>query len=205
MLLWLGLLFGVWNSLQSLESMNTIQPTWWSPYLSRQQQQCLYQGIIPTLAGTLGGSSATFAKAAIELLKTTWKGKNQFIYITTYVILFLLITFLSGQIYFLNASLARFPAMFVVPVYQVFWILCGILGGLFYFNEAQTFTWIQWVMFPLGSCIAILGIILLLFRKGDALSNPETKEDEDLTNWRMDRRVSITHPRAISTLSFHSI
>lgn len=123
-----------------------------------------YKFLYPALAGIVGGQSVLFAKAAVELLKTTVGSENQFVFPEPYVCILLLFMCLWFQVKFLNAGLARFDALVVIPVYQVFWMISGILGGAVVFDEFSTFDSLQWVMFPLGTVIAVAGMYLLTQR-----------------------------------------
>lgn len=114
----------------------------------------------PAIAGSIGGITAAYAKASIELIKTSILGENQFGFAGTYIIIGIMILSVTLQIKFLNAGLKRYEAMYVVPVYQVFWIISGILAGMFYFHEIQGLSEGQVRLFSLGAGISITGIFL---------------------------------------------
>ena len=76
------------------------------------------------------------------------------------------------QVRFLNLSLKHFQALFVVPVYQAWWVLANILAGSVYFDELRTYTETQvgfcfvfvflcaecaFVFFRIGSTFAWMG------------------------------------------------
>ncbi|KAG3016280.1 hypothetical protein C6341_g15521 [Phytophthora cactorum] len=93
------------------------------------------------IAGTFGGQSVLLAKSTVELLKSAiWgdSGLYMFTQFTSYVI------------------------VAVIPVYQSFWILMSVLGGIMYFEEYVSMTRTQLLMFTIGGCVTILGIIVLL-------------------------------------------
>jgi hypothetical protein len=114
----------------------------------------------PGLAGSIGGFTAAYAKASIELIKTSILGDNQFTHIGTYFIIFVMGGSVCLQIKFLNAGLKRYETMYIVPVYQVFWIISGILAGMFYFHEVEGLSEKEVRLFSLGVGISITGIIL---------------------------------------------
>jgi magnesium transporter len=141
------------------------------PRISPKHRNNILRFSYPAIAGSMGGASAMFAKSSIELAKTTLTtSDNQFKYPVTYVVVTLMVVLVVVQVRFLNMGLQRYPALYVVPVYQVFWILSGILGGLFFFDEAAHFTTIQWVMFPLGASISLMGILIHARRSHDEAS-----------------------------------
>lgn len=117
------------------------------------------------VAGTFGGQSVLLAKSTVELLKSAiWgqAGGYMFTQFTSYVIIAGLGLCLACQVHFLNGGLARFDALVVIPVYQSFWILTSVLGGIMYFEEYVSMTKLQMAMFSLGGIITIGGIIFLL-------------------------------------------
>uniref|UniRef100_M4BKD1 Uncharacterized protein n=1 Tax=Hyaloperonospora arabidopsidis (strain Emoy2) TaxID=559515 RepID=M4BKD1_HYAAE len=118
------------------------------------------------LAGTLGGQSILFAKSSAELLKGVFKGDTScFVRYQTYIIVLALVICLCLQIKYLNDGLVHYDALSMVPVYQAYWIISGVLGGVIYFQEIRTFSVLQVVMFVLGICISIFGVVLLSRRK----------------------------------------
>ncbi|KAG7383876.1 NIPA-like protein 3 [Phytophthora pseudosyringae] len=127
------------------------------------------------LAGTLGGQSVLFAKSSAELLKGVFNGDAScFVHYQTYLIAFALVVCLCLQIKYLNGGLVHYDALSMVPVYQAYWVISGVLGGVIYFQEIRTFSVLQAVMFVLGIGISIFGVVLLSRRK-HAPSTASTK------------------------------
>ncbi|GLD93139.1 hypothetical protein PINS_up001731 [Pythium insidiosum] len=117
------------------------------------------------VAGTFGGQSVLLAKSTVELLKSAIWGSGGSAVLTRpapYFIVFGLFLCLACQVHYLNGGLARFDALIVIPVYQSFWILMSVLGGIMYFEEYVSMTKMQMFMFTVGGTITILGIIFLL-------------------------------------------
>ncbi|OQR94550.1 hypothetical protein ACHHYP_01131 [Achlya hypogyna] len=116
------------------------------------------------IAGTFGGQSVLLAKSTVELLKSAiWgDGAYAFSHPTTYAIISGLVICLLCQISFLNGGLKRFDALVVIPVYQSFWILMSVLGGIMYFEEYISMSNTEKIMFTAGGTITISGIIYLL-------------------------------------------
>ncbi|ETN00992.1 hypothetical protein PPTG_17308 [Phytophthora nicotianae INRA-310] len=118
------------------------------------------------LAGTLGGQSVLFAKSTAELLKGVFNGDAScFVHYQTYLIALALAVCLVLQIKYLNGGLVHYDALSMVPVYQAYWVISGVLGGVIYFQEIRTFSVLQAVMFVLGIGISIFGVVLLSRRK----------------------------------------
>ncbi|KAG3197652.1 hypothetical protein PC128_g6663 [Phytophthora cactorum] len=127
------------------------------------------------LAGTLGGQSVLFAKSTAELLKGVFNGDAScFVHYQTYLIALALVVCLILQIKYLNGGLVHYDALSMVPVYQAYWVISGVLGGVIYFQEIRTFSVLQAVMFVLGIGISIFGVVLLSRRK-HAPSTASTK------------------------------
>lgn len=117
------------------------------------------------LSGTMGGQSVLFAKSCAELLKAAFHGDDCFQHFETYLLAAALIGCLLCQIHYLNCGLVHYDALAVVPIYQAYWIISGVLGGVIYFQEIRTFSVHQALMFVLGIMTTIFGVVLLSQRK----------------------------------------
>lgn len=116
------------------------------------------------IAGTFGGQSVLLAKSTVEMLKSAlWgQGSTDFEHVETYLIIGGMVICLVSQITVLNGGLKRFDALVMIPVYQSFWILTSVLGGIMYFEEYSSMTMVQTWMFPLGGSVTLFGIFYLL-------------------------------------------
>ena len=171
--IWLLSLLVVWQDLGT--NINYPQHLHSLDLATRQR---LLRFSYPAMAGSIGGITAAYAKASIELIKTSILGENQFVYFQTYGVIFLMVFSVICQIKFLNAGLERYEAMYIVPVYQVFWIMSGILAGMFYFHEIDRLSEGQIRLFSLGAGISITGIILHSYRSHNENNNNGTNKAE---------------------------
>jgi len=117
------------------------------------------------IAGTFGGQSVLLAKSTVELIKTALWGNGTtdvFSHHEVYIMVGGMVTCLFCQITTLNGGLKRFDALVMIPVYQSFWILTSILGGVMYFEEYTSMTYSQTFMFTVGGGITLYGIFYLL-------------------------------------------
>ena len=94
--------------------------------------------LYPALSGVLGAQSVLFAKSTAELFKMTFEGNNQFTQFGTYMIGCGMFTCIFLQIHWLAKGLQTFDAVFIVPVFQCFFISTSIVGGGVYFDEFAT-------------------------------------------------------------------
>ncbi|EQC40965.1 hypothetical protein SDRG_02028 [Saprolegnia diclina VS20] len=136
-------------------------------------------------AGIVGAQSVMFAKSSGELIQLSLQGRNQFNRVLTYVILAGLVLTISVQTHMLALGLKNFDALYMVPVFTCFFISFSVLGGAVYFNEFQAFTLYQWICFPLGVAITVVGVILLSRREMrlsettlDGMASPGTESQE---------------------------
>lgn len=113
----------------------------------------------------MGGQSVLFAKSCAELLKAAFHGDDCFKHVETYLLALALVGCLLCQIHYLNCGLVHYDALAVVPIYQAYWIITGVLGGAIYFQEIRTFSVHQALMFVLGIVTTIFGVVLLSKRK----------------------------------------
>jgi len=119
------------------------------------------------LSGILGGQSLTFAKSVGELIGDSfdqgWKksvGSGIF-----WFFFFGMLFFIFSQIHFINKALIISDALFVVPVFQCFWISFSTLGGLFYYQEYKTLKFMNYLLFPIGIILILLGVYTLALRE----------------------------------------
>mmetsp|Transcript_16370 Transcript_16370/g.24125 ORF Transcript_16370/g.24125 Transcript_16370/m.24125 type:complete len:448 (-) Transcript_16370:38-1381(-) len=171
LMLWIGLLLLCWWGLKDLNKPKLATFQKWQ----RTTRSSVLRFTYPALAGSIGGNTAVYAKAMIELVKTTIKGDNQLIYFGFYLMIVLMLLSLLGQLNFLNAGLKYYDALYVVPVYQVFWITSGILGAMFFFDEVAHLTSMELGMFILGAFVAMFGISLHATRSN--ITNGELHEE----------------------------
>ncbi|RLN46213.1 hypothetical protein BBJ29_004721 [Phytophthora kernoviae] len=101
----------------------------------------------PALSGLFGAQSVLFAKSMAELIKTTFEGDNQFVTFGAYAITFSMLVCVFLQIHWLAHGLQHFDAVFIVPVFQCFFISISIFGGGVYFKEFAHMTPLALAMF----------------------------------------------------------
>ncbi|POM71525.1 Hypothetical protein PHPALM_11899 [Phytophthora palmivora] len=124
----------------------------------------------PALSGIFGAQSVLFAKSTAELMKTTLEGDIQFVNFGAYAITFSMLTCVFLQIHWLAHGLQKFDAVFVVPVFQCFFISVSIFGGGIYFKEFAHMKPLALAMFSLGAIITISGVVKLATREMHKLS-----------------------------------
>jgi drug/metabolite transporter (DMT)-like permease len=124
----------------------------------------------PALSGIFGAQSVLFAKSMAELMKTTIEGDNQFVTFGAYAITLSMFACVFLQIHWLAKGLQTFDAVFVVPVFQCFFISVSIFGGGVYFKEFAKMKPLQLAMFSLGAIITISGVVKLAHREMNKLS-----------------------------------
>ena len=117
------------------------------------------------LSGILGGQSVMFGKMVSEMLNVTFAGDNQLFSPFFYLFVGCMLACVVGQLQFLAISLSFFDALYVVPVFQCFFISFSTLGGACFFAEFNNFNALQAVFFPLGLFGTLGGVIVLTRRK----------------------------------------
>eukprot|EP01006_Ploeotia_vitrea_P038258 TRINITY_DN66223_c3_g1_i1.p1 TRINITY_DN66223_c3_g1~~TRINITY_DN66223_c3_g1_i1.p1 ORF type:complete len:762 (+),score=334.08 TRINITY_DN66223_c3_g1_i1:41-2326(+) len=114
------------------------------------------------LSGIIGAQSVLMSKCTCELLLNTFAGRGfMFFYWESYLVLGAMVASIFYQIKWLNDGLRHFDAMYVVPVFQSFWIVVSVAGGLVFFGEYATMGWLQAIMFPTGIMFTIIGVVFL--------------------------------------------
>eukprot|EP00941_MAST-03F_sp_MAST-3F-sp1_P001895 g1895.t1 len=115
----------------------------------------------PTLSGLIGAQDVLFAKAFAELVKSTFRGNNQLIYLSTWLIVFMMVACVFAQLHFLAMALKHFDAVYVVPVFQCFFISGSIVAGAVYYREFEEFSFLQGLMFLIAVGVTLIGVFLL--------------------------------------------
>jgi hypothetical protein len=86
------------------------------------------------------------------------------IYPLTYVFLACMFISIFSQLHFLAKALQEFDAMYVVPVFQCFFISVSTIAGAAYFGEFSEFDVAQACSFPLGIGLTLFGVYILSSR-----------------------------------------
>jgi len=120
--------------------------------------------LYPALSGLFGSQSVLFAKTTIELLKTLTRD-NHFVQFRTYSTACTMLLCILLQIHWLARGLEKFDAVFIVPVFQCFFITISIVGGGVYFNEFNGMSVFQLSMFLIGVIITLAGVFLMSKRQ----------------------------------------
>jgi hypothetical protein len=150
------------------------------------------------MSGIFGSCSVIMAASTMQLIKTTFRGQNEFIRYQPYLIIVAMVAFIMMQTHFLALGLKYFDSLFIVPVFQCFFIIFSIFGGAIYFRELDDFTGPQWTLFLLAVGITLSGIMLMSSRKMTIFSHddraPKTESGENpsvTSDWRPNKRGSI--------------
>jgi len=133
----------------------------YSPYMKA------HSSLYCALGGAIGGQSLVFVKCVSMLFRTTIEGDNQFRFPWIYLYLLCMVTNIVGQVHYLNKALIISDAMFVVPIYQCFYIAFSTIGGLIFYQEYASWGAINWIFSSLGLAIIIAGVRTLAMRNFD--------------------------------------
>ncbi|GBG29549.1 NIPA-like protein 2 [Hondaea fermentalgiana] len=124
-------------------------------------------------AGIVGGQSIIFAKSTVEIFKSAISGaKGIGANAETYFIISGMILCMLVQITYLNGGLLHHDSLSIVPVYQAYWILSGVIGGLVYFDEITGFTPLQLGLFSFGLLVTFGGVTFLAHLAGKERQTP---------------------------------
>eukprot|EP00658_Telonema_sp_P-2_P018971 TRINITY_DN1742_c0_g1_i13.p1 TRINITY_DN1742_c0_g1~~TRINITY_DN1742_c0_g1_i13.p1 ORF type:complete len:515 (+),score=141.73 TRINITY_DN1742_c0_g1_i13:209-1753(+) len=110
------------------------------------------------LSGTLGAQNVLFAKSVGEMLKTSFKGDNQMVNPLTYALIICMLASIFTQTHFLAKGLSHFDALYIVPVFQCFFIMVSIIGGGIFFSEFARLSLLQGICFGIGVVITLIGV-----------------------------------------------
>jgi magnesium transporter len=117
------------------------------------------------LAGCFGGACILFTKSVSELVKNAIVSKQYDDWKTSpipYGLVVGMLTTVFSNVNLLNQALAQYDALLVVPVYQSFWNVFAITGGLVFFQEYQYMSASDRIMYAWGIAITMIGVSLLV-------------------------------------------
>lgn len=134
------------------------------------------------LASLVATVTVTFAKASSELLKDLANGdSSSFQGVAVLVPLVLLIS-LPAQLHFINTSLMFNDALFHLPVFYVFFVVGGTIGGGVMYDEFQDYRWWRWLLLVLGIIIIFAGVVLAAERLAKIHRVMSDKEGDSVTS-----------------------
>ncbi|RYG42616.1 hypothetical protein EON68_01615, partial [archaeon] len=122
------------------------------------------------LSGVIGAQSVLFAKTVVELVTGTIVHHERVFLADwrTYPVLLGLATTLTLQVYYMQCGLARWDALYCVPIFSSFWILVSVIGGGVFYSEFASFDALSIGLFPLGILLCIVGVYALSQRNVEA-------------------------------------
>jgi Magnesium transporter NIPA len=120
------------------------------------------------ISGITGAHTVMFAKGLALLVHESFT--EMWSSYATYLLLLALGCTISLQIRWLNAGLEQFDALYVIPVFQSFWIAFSIISGMIVYHESESMTWLQLGLFGVGVSITLTGVTILSQRSNNHTS-----------------------------------
>jgi len=155
-----------------------------------------YPFLLAALGGQSGGNSILFAKSLSEVCKTVIQVGISF---GDLMIAFLmaggLFCCMFIQLKYMNQGLRYFDVLFVLPVYQAFWIAGATMNGILFFEEYNNFNDSQYIFFPLGCFLTISGVAALAFKyeqTGGRHAKAEAEVQEQLESEERDLQQEVS-------------
>lgn len=122
------------------------------------------------LAGTIGAQNILFAKCLATMLvnwvsrSTSPASASVMLSAQTYIITLCLASTLYWQVVWMNEGLAEFDALYILPVFQSFWVFGSTMSGLIFFAEYQAMTVKQLLGFSCSVILTTVGVYCLSLR-----------------------------------------
>jgi len=120
------------------------------------------------LAGFGGSLVLVLAKCAAELVRFSTGGDNQFTDPVSTLFVVGMFAAIIFETHMLATGLRYFDALYVVPVFQCFFVTLGAAAGGVFFGEFSRFSALQTILFPIGVLTTLGGVYLLSTRKMSA-------------------------------------
>eukprot|EP00924_Labyrinthula_sp_SR-Ha-C_P007944 maker-scaffold_41-snap-gene-1.32-mRNA-1 protein AED:0.01 eAED:0.01 QI:421/1/1/1/1/1/3/180/365 len=184
-----SLLFSkITNQIPKVESLSFLKLIW-TKLASKSGKLVLQLVGYTGFAGVIGGQSLLFAKSVVELVKTAFSSSSAMSLVNgeTFVLVFFLVVCLLFQITFLNKALKRFDSLYVIPLYESYWIICGVIGGLVYFGEWDEMSYSDKNGFVGGICVTFVGLYVLTRKETDqGYVKVESEEHSDVESLQLE-------------------
>lgn len=137
-----------------------------------KHQKC-HRFLLASNAGMVGAQSVLFAKSTATLFmimvrpdKGGYDGE-MFRHFQTYLIVGMMFVTIVLQLKWLNDGLQRFSSMYTVPVFQAFWIIVSVAGGMICYSEMANLSLTNKLMFVAGIGCVMAGVYVLSQRPVD--------------------------------------
>jgi len=119
--------------------------------------------VLPDSASTGSGSGGVVVTQNITYEYQCFYN-NQMVYWHPYIVFTFNMIVGTANIHYMNEALALFDALFVVPIFLVWWSVVAIIGGGLIFDDFSTFTALDYAMFVTGCALNFIGVVILAFR-----------------------------------------
>eukprot|EP00462_Mataza_sp_D1_P018082 CAMPEP_0175139372 /NCGR_PEP_ID=MMETSP0087-20121206/10863_1 /TAXON_ID=136419 /ORGANISM="Unknown Unknown, Strain D1" /LENGTH=332 /DNA_ID=CAMNT_0016422369 /DNA_START=369 /DNA_END=1364 /DNA_ORIENTATION=- len=136
------------------------------------------------VGGGLGALQNIFFKAVGTLLNSSaidiQEDNEERPWSTVYPYLFIAICIILAvsQLSFLNKGMARYKAVLVFPLYNACYLTLSCFMGAAYYGEFKNFNTWQWVAFPVGIVITLVGVVLFIFSPRELARSSQMKGDD---------------------------
>lgn len=161
---------------------------------TREAEYEKYEKIHPFLycglSGIFGGQNFLFGKMVAELLAQSVVGESQMTNPLTYAFIGAMLVSIFSQLHFMAVALSFFDALYVIPVFQCWFILISTLGGAAYFKEFSRFKTFNMIGFPIGIILTLLGVKILSSRD----MSEKTDEMNSLDFWEPTPQIKPKKP-----------
>jgi len=141
----------------------------------RRSERALRTGgmLFSFAAAAIGSISVTLSKIVVLLIKESIEVTNQFTNAAAFIFVVGFIGCAVLSLLVLNAGLARFEAVIVIPVYYVLSTILIIVSGELLYNTYLNFTETTATLFSIGIAISLFGVYLLSCHEGTSIAEPE--------------------------------
>merc|ERR1711998_276528 len=117
------------------------------------------------IGGMFGSCTALFGKITAECTKQGGDGFSRY---EMYIFLVVMISSLITQVIFQNTALKYHDVMLCLPLFMTTWIIIGVLAGSTYFQEFNSFSIFQIIIFLFGIVLAVGGVGYLTYSRMSA-------------------------------------
>lgn len=133
-------------------------------------------------SAVVGTQSVLYGKSMSLLFRTTFSGDSQLGSYYTWIVLIVFLLTATFWLIRFNKALKMFPVSVIMPVLQVGWLLLSMLSGALYFQELEMMGTLQRIMFGVGTCVLLLGVVCITSSSNRSLHSFPKKEGMEMTD-----------------------
>ena len=159
-------------------------------FLTSEKSKILIPSFYALVSAMIGSQSVVLAKSSSLLITESVESDSQFDDPITYVFLVSWGVAMLFWLYRMNYALRSYNGAFIIPIFQVLWMLFSMLSGGILFREFDGYRWYNYVGLIVAAIVIFCGVYQL---------SPHENEQEVLNTLASNSRESIIRSASLAS------